>query len=310
MTSTTPYPIGRAGEKWTDTDKKQWLNMQSVKRSYADEVVSKIKELHAYFEIIEYGALSIDASRYPLFALKAKDFDKANKTVLITGGVHGYETSGVHGALKFAAERVAAYNKQFNFIIVPCVSPWGYETINRWNSKAIDPNRSFYDNSPAEESDALMQLVDSIEGEIIAHFDLHETTDTDNSEFRPALAARDATIHDNWNIPDGFYLVGNNASPQDEFQRSIIDSVRKVTHIAPADENGRLIGALLEQFGVINYAARDLGLCMGLTDAKYTTTTEVYPDSPKVDDANCNLAQMTVITSGLDFILSKDNLTK
>jgi hypothetical protein len=83
----------------------------------------------------------------------------------------------------------------------------------------------------------------------------------------------------------------------------MIDAVEKVTHIAPADESGKLIGVDLEQFGVINYAARDLGLCMGLTDAKYMTTTEVYPDSPKSDNENCNLAQVASITGGLDYIL-------
>ncbi|MFT4630586.1 MAG: hypothetical protein ACI8PV_001708, partial [Dinoroseobacter sp.] len=31
------------------------------------------------------------------------------------------------------------------------------------------------------------------------------------------------------------------------------------------------------------------------------TTTEVYPDSPKVDDENCIQAQVAAICSGLDF---------
>ena len=121
--------------------------------------------------------------------------------------------------------------------------------------------------------------------------------------FRPALAARDAIEQKNWNIPDGFYLVGNSVNPTPDFQKAIIDAVEKVTHIAPADDSSKLIGVPLEQFGVINYAARDLGLCMGLTDAKYMTTTEVYPDSPKSDDENCTLAQVASITGGLDYIL-------
>lgn len=41
---------------------------------------------------------------------------------------------------------------------------------------------------------------------------------------------------------------------------------------------------------------------MGLTDATYVTTTEVYPDSPKVDDENCIVAQIAAITGALDFI--------
>ncbi len=85
----------------------------------------------------------------------------------------------------------------------------GYETINRWNPNAVDPNRSFYENSPSEESAGLMQLVESLGGDILAHIDLHETTDTDELEFRPALAARDGIDYDKGMVPDGFYLVGD-----------------------------------------------------------------------------------------------------
>ena len=112
--------------------------------------------------------------------------------------------------------------------------------------------------------------------------------------------ARDAQIHDNWSIPDGFYLVGDTLRPESDFQQAIINAVSKVTHIAPAD-NGMLIGVPLAQEGVINYAGKALGLCMGLTDAAYVTTTEVYPDSPLSDDENCILAQVAAIRSALDY---------
>jgi hypothetical protein len=148
-----------------------------------------------------------------------------------------------------------------------------------------------------------MAFIQSLDVDVFAHIDLHETTDTDNTVFRPALSARDAIDQKTWNIPDGFYLVGNTPSPQADFQQAIIKEVAKVTHIAPADESGKLIGVDIEQFGVINYAGRALGLCMGLTDATYVTTTEVYPDSPKVNDENCIVAQVAAITGALDFII-------
>mgnify|MGYP000300719211 CR=1 FL=1 len=307
MTKQQAYPIGTPGKTWGSEEKQQWFQLQSIKRSYFDEVVTKIKALQNDFDIEQYGALPIDETRYPLFVIKSKNFDAKKKTVLVTGGVHGYETSGVQGALLFVKEQAQQYSQYFNIIIAPCLSPWGYETINRWNPDAIDPNRSFYQNSPAKESAALMSYIESLNLDLLAHFDLHETTDSDNSEFRPALAARDAEVHDNWNIPDGFYLVGNTLNPQADFQKAIIENVKKITHIAPADENGQLIGTELSQIGVINYSAREYGLCMGLSDAEYVTTTEVYPDSPVVDERQCNLAQVAVITSGLDYILSHEN---
>ena len=35
------------------------------------------------------------------------------------------------------------------------------------------------------------------------HIDLHETTDSDETEFMPAKAARDGVDHDPGTIPDG-----------------------------------------------------------------------------------------------------------
>lgn len=297
------YPIGTPGTPWNDEQKSQWLAAQSVKRTYQEAVLAKLEPLKARFDVEQYGALDYDVQRYPLYVIRSRNFDEAKPTVLVTGGVHGYETSGVQGAIRFADTAMTNYQDSFNFIVAPCLSPWGYETINRWNPDAIDPNRSFYDNSPAQESANIMALMKKLNVECIAHFDLHETTDTDNSEFRPALAARDGSVHDNWNIPDGFYLVADTHKPELAFQQAMIESVAKVTHIAPADENGQLIGVPIDFAGVIRYDTKKLGLCAGLTDAPFVTTTEVYPDSPLVDDENCIVAQVAAITGGLDYIV-------
>ncbi|MFT5838967.1 MAG: hypothetical protein ACI9UT_001468 [Flavobacteriales bacterium] len=299
MTTTNPYPIGKFGQKWQNAEKAQWLAVQNVKRSYADDVLSQLDTLKNQFDIKEYASLNYTSDTFVLFALSSLTWDKAKPNVLITGGVHGYETSGVFGALSFAAA-AHAYHERFNIMIVPCVSPWAYETVNRWNPHVIDPNRSFHPGSPAQESAALIKLVSGLD--FLMHIDLHETTDTDNSEFRPALGARDAVEHKEWAIPDGFYTVGDTLKPCPEFQKAIIQAVEKVTHIAPADENGRIIGELIQQKGVINYATKALGLCAGLTDAKFVSTTEVYPDSPKVDDKNCIQAQVAAVTGALNYV--------
>jgi hypothetical protein len=302
MSATQDYPIGTLGKKWADAEKAAWRVQQKIKRSYKEQVLTQLDEVGDNFELIQYGTLSYLPNDYPLYIIKSKNWHSDRPNVLITGGVHGYESSGVHGAIRFACNAVEKYRNQYNFIIAPCVSPWGYETINRWNPDALDPNRSFYVHSPAAEAAMLMAYISELAIEFITHIDLHETTDSDNSEFRPALAARDAITQKHWDIPDGFYLVGDNTKPVDAFQKAIIDKVQTVTHIAPADKDKKLIGVPLAQFGVINYPARELGLCMGLTDAPYVTTTEVYPDSPFIDDENCINAQVAVICGALDYL--------
>ncbi|HHF3167809.1 TPA: M14 family metallocarboxypeptidase [Vibrio diabolicus] len=298
------YPIGTPGQPWSEEERKAWLATQEVKRSYQDEVVSKIDALRERFDVEQYGALSYNEARFPLFCIKTRNWDSTKPIVLVTGGVHGYETSGVHGALKFVETEAERYAEHFNIVVAPCVSPWGYEVINRWNPNAIDPNRSFYKDSPAEESANLMKLVATL-GDVLMHIDLHETTDSDETEFRPALAARDGIEYIEGMIPDGFYTVGDSENPQLEFQKAVIESVAKVTHIAPADENGEIIGSPVVQFGVINYPMVKLGLCGGVTNCVYGTTTEVYPDSPTVTDEECNDAQVAAVVGGLNYVLAQ-----
>lgn len=286
---------------WGEEEKVQWFKEQTIKRSYKDEVVTKIEKLKSSFEVTQYGALPLNPEKYPVFIVKTKNFDPAKKTILITGGVHGYETSGVHGAIAFM-EKEAKNFAEFNFICTPCISPWGYETINRWNNLAIDPNRHFFPGSPSDECALFLKALAPYASGLYAHFDLHETTDTDNTVFRIAKNARDGKDEELTEIPDGFYGVGDAENPCPEFQKAIIDEVRKVTHIAPPDAQGRIIGEPIQQEGVINYPVKKISLCAGFSNAKFTTTTEVYPDSPKVTDAICVDAQVAAIKGGLGYL--------
>jgi len=304
MTSQEQLPIGTPGQPWGELEVATWQSRQKRKRSFKDEVLGVIERLRARFDVEEYGCLDYPPETYPLLALRSRDWRDELPTVLVTGGVHGYETSGVHGALQFAEQHAADYVGRINLLIVPCVSPWAYERIHRWNAQAIDPNRSFRDDSPAQESNALMRLVAPLKDHVRVHVDLHETTDTDESEFRPALAARDGVAHEPDEIPDGFYTVGDSDNPQPGFQQAIIAAVAKVTHIAPADGNGEIIGSPVVAPGIILYPFKSLGLCAGITNARYTTTTEVYPDSPRATPEQCNAAQVAAVCAAIDFALA------
>lgn len=305
------YPIGMPGQAWGKPETLAWFNSQKIKRSYQIEVISKLTKVSTHFKKCEYGSLEIDKTRYPLYAFTSSQWDNDKPNALVTGGVHGYETSGVQGALEFLLNHANGYNNHFNLIVAPCLSPWGYETINRWTSNAVDPNRSFHSNSPSSEAKQIMDFIGSFlkshnakgNSDLLVHIDLHETTDTDNSEFRPALAARDGVVIDEWEVPDGFYTVANTFKPQLEFQKAIIDSVRQVTHIAPADHKQQIIGADVVSPGVICYDKDSLFLCGGFTSASYVTTTEVYPDSPNATPESCIAAQVAAIKGGLDYLI-------
>ena len=299
------YPIGVPGEPWGAAEKAAWRARQHKLRSYADEVVSKIDALRERFDVEQYGELDYAPDgHYPLLAIRSRDWDDALPVMLVTGGVHGYETSGVHGALQFVERHAADVAGRANLLVAPCVSPWAYERINRWNPDALDPNRNFKAGTPVAESAALLELIAPLRGRVLVHIDLHETTDSDESEFRPALAARDGKDHEPGTIPDGFYLCADSARPEPAFQQAINAEVAKVTHIAPADPDGTIIGSPVVAPGVIEYDCRALGLCAGATDARYVTTTEVYPDSPRATPQQCNDAQAAAVRAAIDFGLA------
>ncbi|MDO1528381.1 M14 family metallocarboxypeptidase [Fulvimonas sp. R45] len=304
MTTRSFYPIGTPGTPWGPQEVAEWRSRQVRRRSYAVDVLERIGALRARFDVAEYGQLDYAPDSYPLFLVRSREWRDELPVALVTGGVHGYETSGVHGALQFLERDAARYAGRFNLLAVPCVSPWGYERIHRWNADALDPNRNFREDSPAQESAALWQLLAPLHGRVRVHIDLHETTDSDESEFRPALAARDGKPFEPGTIPDGFYLCADSARPEPAFQQAVIDAVARVTHIAPADPDGTIIGSPVVAHGVIEYACRELGLCAGITDAHYRTTTEVYPDSPHATPAQCNDAQAAAVRAALDYALA------
>ncbi|MGA9423113.1 MAG: M14 family metallocarboxypeptidase [Rhodanobacteraceae bacterium] len=301
------YPIGTPGVPWSAADVSAWRSRQTPRRSYKVDVLNRIEALRARYDVVQYGRLDYCAERYPLLAIRSRDWRDELPAILVTGGVHGYETSGVHGALQFVDQHASSYEDRVNLVVAPCVSPWAYEMIHRWNPDAVDPNRSFRQDSPAPESAALMRLVAPMRDRVLVHVDLHETTDTDESEFRPALAARDGKPFEKGEIPDGFYLVDDSEQPQPAFQQAIIAAVARVSHIAPADRNGEIIGSPMVAPGVINYPLKKLGLCAGITNAPYKTTTEVYPDSPRANAGQCNAAQVAAVCAAIDFALAQSH---
>ena len=304
MSNSHFYAIGTPGKPWAAAELGQWRARQVRQRSYADDVLAVVERLRPRFDVASYGEVAYAQERFPLMAVRSRNWQSDLPSVLVTGGVHGYETSGVHGALRFLDAHAEKYAGRVNLLVAPCVSPWAYERIQRWNFDALDPNRSFRVDSPAQESAALMRLVAPLRGQFAAHIDLHETTDTDESEYRPAVAARDGQPFTPCTIPDGFYLVDDTQNPQPEFQHAILQAVQRVTHIAPADAQGGIIGSPLVAPGVIRYEMQALGLCASISGARYTSTTEVYPDSPRATPEQCIAAQVASVCALAEFVLA------
>lgn len=164
MVNASAYPVGTPGQPWGENERNQWRARQVRHRRYDEEVVPRVAALGDRFETLVYGRIDYAGEHYDLHALRSRRFDPALPTALITGGVHGYETSGVMGALAFLETRADAYAGRINLLVAPCVSPWAYERINRWNHDAVDPNRNFRAGGSSGEATALIALVASLCG--------------------------------------------------------------------------------------------------------------------------------------------------
>ena len=78
---------------WGEPEVAAWRASTKVHRLYQDDVLAKIEVFEADkdLDVVQYGALKthVDEGRYPLFAIKTKNWDPAKPSVLVTGGVHG-----------------------------------------------------------------------------------------------------------------------------------------------------------------------------------------------------------------------------
>ena len=317
------YPIGTTGTPWDQSDRTAWRSTRKIHRSYAQDVITPLKnfcDTSSNFQLVQYGSFIVDNAELPLYAAIPKSIDD-KPSILITGGTHGYETSGVLGVLSFLITKAASYTSNVNVFVIPCLCPWGYERIERWVCTALDPNRSFRRDKNnveewwVEETSLLMKYLDGLTNvsggtmDWACHIDLHETTNTDCTEFRPAKAARDGLSEYDDHVPDGFYLVGDSMTNHVQWYNYILDRVEKVTHVAEVEENNTLSGYPATSRGLIVVPAKELGLCGGgCVDARYVVTTEVYPDSDRTSPRDCVEAQVEAVCAAVDYLIEHKKL--
>lgn len=291
-------------DTWNEADKLKWLAQQSFQRSYAKQVLPRIEALQSAgeFKIRKYGHLSLQGrselaisdavlsadeyqSRYPLYYAEVGDITNGKATIIVTGGTHGYEESGVYGALEFLEKDAAKYSDRFNFLVFPCLSPFAYEVNQRWTHNAWDPNRSFDRSKPyVPEAQLVMDVLDEARQragrDFVAAVDLHETPDRDRTLMPPqyqryGIQKTSADIL----IPNGYYLISDVSNKAPEMAVRIVEKVREVTPIAPDPEihgeknvNGVLTPELTDP------TLQGLNQSYMKTLADNAFTTEIYPE--------------------------------
>ncbi|MFH1275987.1 MAG: M14 family metallocarboxypeptidase [Candidatus Woesearchaeota archaeon] len=134
-----------------------------MKRNYQEEVVSPLYDLDARISVGVCATVGSSVKRYSLYYAQTNNHVQIgnftstepysnNKIdplpkILLTAGIHGDEPAGVYALLRFMQGPLLNYLDRFNFLIFPCLNPWGFENDKRKNINGVDINRSFMMNT-------------------------------------------------------------------------------------------------------------------------------------------------------------------
>ena len=281
-------------------------------RDYKADIVSRLMRLPANTHVLEvYGTIHTPGESYEALRVTVGDLSNGKPNIIITGGVHGYEPSGIEAAIRFLENDAPRLSDTFNFAVYPCISPWAYEYDQRWNWQAEDVNRNF-SYAPAilqiDECAAFMKAVDRSPASYACAIDLHETNDKD-IRFRALRAERfGKPLADNFeHIPQGAYIILTDMNSdwknelQMEFGHAIMNRIADHSIIA-SDE---ILMDVPNNGGIVLSPATD-GLTRAFLagHARYVAVTEIYPDHPAMGPEKSVQTQLAAIHGALDYMMA------
>jgi hypothetical protein len=86
-----------------------------------------------------------EAGEYPLISVETKDWNPAAPSVYLSAGIHGDEPAPVEALIMWAAISLGKRGLcAWNWMIFPCLNPWGLERNIRFDSEGRDLNRCYH----------------------------------------------------------------------------------------------------------------------------------------------------------------------
>ena len=110
-------------------------------------------------ELSVYG----EAGGYPLMVVHSEKRDPRLPSVYLSAGIHGDEPAPVEGLLQWAEETFRADPSianiaHWNWMIFPCLNPWGLERNVRFDAGGLDLNR-YYNSRKVPQITAQISLM-------------------------------------------------------------------------------------------------------------------------------------------------------
>jgi murein peptide amidase A len=169
-----------------------------------DDIVDRLRaSLNPVGELIEVDTLSAGNRDYPLIKIV---LGKGNpRRILISGGIHGDEPAGVETICAFLENQLYKdFLENWEFTLLPCINPSGFETGTRNTRDGIDLNRKFNEEQEPREVTFVKNILDQ---PYELDLELHEDSDsngyylyqkdqsTDLSSLGRAILDRVESIH-------------------------------------------------------------------------------------------------------------------
>ncbi|MDE0470189.1 MAG: M14 family metallocarboxypeptidase [Candidatus Poribacteria bacterium] len=113
------------------------------------EITERLKYLDVPIELL--GTVHAKENiNLPIYQIHLASSARTPRRVLITGGMHGDEPAGVEAVLRFLERDNTTLLKDFSFLVIPCINPYGYVHNTRETFDDIDINRAFETDDVAE----------------------------------------------------------------------------------------------------------------------------------------------------------------
>jgi Succinylglutamate desuccinylase / Aspartoacylase family len=186
---------------------------RTIHRSFARDVVRPLNDL-PNAEIETIARIEYDDRSYPLFVIKSVVSLSDRPTVLVSGGVHGDEPAGVYAALDFVEHLMPRFRFDFNFFVLPCANPSGFEMDTLQSLSGANLNRLFDTGSAEPEIRGIEDWLMKEPARFLATFDLHETV--------PEFSGEGFTARDN---PHACYLYETVRGRKKRFGKQLIESL-------------------------------------------------------------------------------------
>ena len=86
-----------------------------------------------------------EAGDYPLLSVETRDWNPGVPSVYLSAGIHGDEPAPVEALITWAAASLGKKGLcEWNWMIFPCLNPWGLERNIRFDSEGRDLNRCYH----------------------------------------------------------------------------------------------------------------------------------------------------------------------